>query len=58
MFSKEASEEARLDEKGWKDKKRKDGEKRGEGQSCKKGKDKAEKPINTNYKQPLLKTLR
>lgn len=24
MFSKEASEEARLDEKGWKDKKRKD----------------------------------
>ena len=47
----------RQEEKGRSGKKRKDGEKREEGQSCKKGKDKAERPINTNYKQPLLETL-
>ena len=48
----------RQEEKGRSGKKRKDGEKRGEGQSCKKGKDEAARPIHTNYKQPLLKTLR
>ena len=57
MFSKEASEEARLDEKGWKDKKRKDEAARRERTGKKEGKDKAERPINTNYKQPLLETL-
>jgi len=42
LFSKEASEEARLDEKGWKDKKRKD---------------EAARPINTNYKHPSSKDI-
>ena len=41
MFSKEASEEARLDEKGWKDKKRKDEAARRERTGKKEGKDKA-----------------
>ncbi|MBD9201154.1 MAG: hypothetical protein EGQ32_05315 [Prevotella sp.] len=53
MFSKEASEEARLDEKGWKDKKRKDGRQEEKGQSSKKRRDEAARPINTNYKHPL-----
>lgn len=47
----------RQEEKGRSSKKRKDGEKRGEGQSCKKGKDKAERPINTNYKHPSSKDI-
>ena len=47
----------RQEEKGRSGKKRKDGEKRGEGQSCKKGKDKAERPINTNYKHPSSKDI-
>ena len=41
MFSKEASEEARLDEKGWKDKKSKDEAARRERTGKKEGKDKA-----------------
>ena len=52
MFSKAASEGGRQE-----DRKRKDGRQEEKGQSSKKGKDKAERPINTNYKQPLLKTL-
>ena len=43
----------RQEEKGLSGKKRKDGEKRGEGQSGKKGKDEAARPIHTNYKHPL-----
>ena len=57
MFSKEASEGARLDEKTRRErtkrKEEKGREKRGEGQSSKKGRDEAARPINTNYKHPL-----
>ena len=48
MFSKAASEGGRQE-----DRKRKDGRQEEKGQSSKKGKDKAERPINTNYKHPL-----
>ena len=54
MFSKEASEEARLDEKGWKDKKRKDEAARRERTGKKEGKDKAVRRERTKQKDPLI----
>ena len=54
MLSKEASEEARLDEKGWKDKKRKDEAARRERTGEKEGKDKAVRRERTKQKDPLI----
>jgi hypothetical protein len=54
LFSKEASEEARLDEKGWKDKKRKDEAARRERTGKKEGKDKAVRRERTKQKDPLI----
>lgn len=54
MFSKEASEEARLDEKGWKDKKRKDEAARRERTGKKEGKDKAVRRERTKQKDPFI----
>ena len=54
MFSKEASEEARLDEKGWKDKKRKDEAARRERTGKKEGKDKAVRRERTKRQDPLI----
>ena len=54
MFSKEASEEARLDEKGWKDKKRKDEAARRERTEDRKRRDKAVRREGTKRKDPLI----
>ena len=54
MFSKEASEEARLDEKGWKDKKRKDEAARRERTGKKEGKDKAVRRERTKRQDPFI----
>lgn len=53
LFSKAASEGGRQE-----DRKRKDGRQEEKGQSSKKGRNEATRPIHTNYKQPLLETLR
>jgi len=54
LFSKEASEEARLEEKGWKDKKRKDEAARRERTGKKEGKDKAVRREGTKRQNPFI----